>query len=72
MDSIQENCSPATLPELNLFPSLGGLLEGGLKGCWEGPDPLGQDSPGQTHLEPPAAVPGSIARAWRVCTVPLG
>ena len=45
MDSIQENCYPATLPELSLFPSLGGQLKGGPKGCWGRPDPPGSGLP---------------------------
>lgn len=66
MDSIQENFYPATLPELSLFPSLGGLLKGSPKGCWGRPTRLGQGSSGQIHLEPPEAVPGKTARAWSV------
>lgn len=64
MDSIEDNCDPAILPELSVFPSLGGLLSGGPKGYWGRPDPLGQGSPGQTHHEPPEAMPGNSARAW--------
>lgn len=41
MDSIQENPYPAILAELSFFPSLGGVLKGGPKGCWGTPNPLG-------------------------------